>query len=202
MERSDIQRRSQELRVIVAMHWIRGVLYALGLGAAAYLLKPLIPVIGRVTGNGWAWLALLVLVILVPLLLGWFGARFVNPLVRNWQNFGGMARWEDRIVKELAPDDQRGFFVVLVPWPSRQVRTMALLTNTHEGADGTTLASVYLPGIPEARHGAMRVVAIDDLEFTDWTFMDLMNHSWSYGSNSPSELGKKITANTLRNDHD
>ena len=177
----------------MAMHWIRGAMYMLALGLAAWLFKPLLPLLEDLRGNVWALPALVGLVLIVPLLLGWIGAHVVNPLVRNWQNFGGLARWEDRIVQELAPDEQRGFYVVLVPWPSEQVRSFALLTNTHESGNGKRMASVYIPGVPEARRGVMRVVDIDDLEFTDWSFMDLMNHCWSYGSTSPPSFGAAPT---------
>jgi uncharacterized membrane protein len=70
-----------------------------------------------------------------------------------------------------------------VPWPTKDVRSLALLTNTYPSPSGEgELATVYIPETPNPTGGVLRVVAINELEHTDWTFKDLLQFHWSFGS--------------------
>jgi uncharacterized membrane protein len=168
------------------MCWIRGALYIITILVVWYFVKPIVSYLTELTGNQSTIVTFVLFVAFGPLVAGWLGSRVVNPLFKNWQNVKRASRWEDRLVRELAPDDDRGFPVVLVPWPSEEVKTFALLSDTYQSPDGEgQLASVYIPGTPDPSSGVMRVVLADKLVFTDWAMRDLLQYQWSFGATGP-----------------
>ena len=165
------------------MYWMRGLIYVAAILVCWYLIKSIVPFLMELTGSRNAFVTLIVFVLLGPLFFGWLGAKVISPLIRNWSNTRSVMTLENRIVQELSPDDRHSFTVVLVPWPSEDVRSLALLTETYSSPDGEgELATVYIPATPVPRSGFLRVVATDKLEYTDWTFKDLMQYHLLYGS--------------------
>jgi len=180
------RRSPNRFLLLLSMHWIRGALYIAAILVAWYFVKPIIPALMELTGNRNAAITFILFAVFGPLIVGWFAAKVVNPLLRNSRNIKGVAKWEDRIVRELAPDSERAFPVVLVPWPSETVKTMALLVDTYPSADGQgQLASVYLPGTPDPTKGNLRVVATDKLVYTGWALSDLLHYHFSFGATGP-----------------
>lgn len=168
------------------MYWIRGVIYIVSILVAWYFLKPVIPQLMKMTGNTNAILTFALFIVFGPLLAGWLGAKLLNPLLRRSKRVEGVARWEDRLVKELAPDDDRSYSVVIVPWPSDKVRSLGLLTEIYASGDNNTpFASVYIPGTPDPTRGALRVVGVDELVMTKWTMADLLHYHLSFGGAGP-----------------
>lgn len=170
----------------LSVHWIRGSLYIVAILVVWYFVNPLMSSLMDLTGGRNAMISFALFVAFGPLVAGWLGSSVLTPLFRNWDNVKGVTKWEDRMVRELAPDDSRSFPVVLVPWPSKEVKTLAVLTDTYQSADGETqLASVYLPGTPNAGRGFLRVVPVDQLVYTDWAMRDLLQYHWSFGASGP-----------------
>jgi len=171
-----------------AAYWIRGALTLIvAFGLFVFLKSSLPPIQGLFVGMETVSVSLVAL-LLVPALVGMLNRKVIHPALRNWQALGGFVRWEDQIVKELSPDDEHGVSVVIVPWPSQTVRTLGLLSDTfQESENGPKLASVFIPNTPNPRTGFLRVVRMDDLVVTDWTFRDLTTFQLSYGSTA-SEL--------------
>ena len=168
------------------MYWIRGALYIVAGLILWYFVSPAVSSLMNLTGNRNEISAFLLFVAFAPLIAGWLGYRAIKPVFRNWKNANGVASWEDRIVQELAPDANRGFPVVIAPWPSEEVRTFALLTDSFESPDGEEqLASIYIPGTPDPSSGALRVVRADKLVPVDWSLEDLLQHHCSFGATGP-----------------
>lgn len=177
------------------MYWIRGVIYVVSILVAWYFLKPVIPQIMELTGNTSAILTFTLFIVFGPLVAGWLGEKLLHPLLRRSQRVEGVALWEDRLVKELAPDDDRGYTVVIVPWPSDKVQSLGLLTETYASGDNDTpFASVYIPGTPDPTRGALRMVHVDDLVKTEWTMADLLNYHLTFGGAGPQlkEVDEKL----------
>lgn len=172
------------------MYWIRGALYIGGVLVLWFFVKPIIPALMEITGNRNAVITFLTFTLLGPPIAGWFAAKVISPLLSKSRSVQGIARLEDRIVRELAPDSSRAFPVVLVPWPSEAVRSVAVMTDTYPSADGTEeLASIYIPGTPDPTKGSLRVVVKDKLVFTDWNLSDLLNYHFSFGATGPDFHG-------------
>ena len=77
--------------------------------------------------------------------------------------------------------------MVVINWPSREVRTMGVHTSTiREGEH--PLAVVYVPTAPQTRYGYIRIVRMEDVEFTDWTWQQWQLYQWTFGSVSPDKL--------------
>lgn len=170
----------------MSMYWIRGVIYVVSILVAWYFLKPVIPHMMELTGNTNAILSVATFIVFGPLLAGWLGEKLLNPLVRRSQRVEGVARWEDRLVKELAPDDDRGYTVVVIPWPSDKVQSLGLLTETYAPSDDNNpYASVYVPGTPDPTRGTIRLVRVDDLVKTDWAMADLLHYHLTFGGAGP-----------------
>lgn len=168
------------------MQWIRGLLYIVVILAVGYLVKPLVSSLIAQTSNRNDVIMLVLFVVFGPLVAGWLCPKVVNLLFKNWSNVSAASKWESRIVRELAPDSSHGFPVVLVPWPSDEIKSLAILANTYESPDGEgQLASVYIPGTPNPSSGFLRVVSVDRLVYTDWALRDLLQHHFSFGSTGP-----------------
>ncbi len=172
------------------VQWLHGAgIVAVGVGGW-FVLDRLRDILDGMFGGVGGGLALAALALLiVPWVVGWIGPRLTRPLFRRWEAARGIAQWEGRLVEELAPDDRRGFPVVLVPWPSLTVRSLGVITNTFTGtAEGATMASVYIPNTPDARRGLLRIVPISELESTRFKLGDLLQFQLSYGAASPKTL--------------
>lgn len=178
--------------MLLSMHWIRGALYVAAILVAWYFIKPIIPALMELSGNRNAVITFTLFAIFGPLGVGWFAAKVVNPLLKSSRNTQNFVNWEDRIVRELAPDSERAFPIVLVPWPSETVKTIALLVDTYSSPDGDgQLASVYLPNTPDPTRGSLRIIATDKLVYTDWALSDLLQYHFSFGATSPELRAEK-----------
>jgi uncharacterized membrane protein len=154
-----------------------------------YLLSSALPDLKDGFANLVTAAKFLVGLLVVPIGLGWLAERLLNPLLLRLRSAGGLVRWEDRVVREFAPDEDQGFEVVIVPYPSEQVRSLGLVTNTFPDPEGEgELAAVFLPNTPKPMSGSLRIVPVASLEFTDWKLRDLMHYHASFGSSSPASL--------------
>ncbi len=125
--------------------------------------------------------------VLVPPLLGCLVQYVVNPLMGRWSTWSELMSFQDRLVGELSSKSQLP--IVLVNWPTESVRCMAILTSRFEPGDGDkTMAAVYIPTAPRAKTGYLRVVPLDELEITNWTFKEFQVFQWTLGSICPEQL--------------
>lgn len=169
--------------------WIRGAVNIIGLLVIWFLLSSALPALGDGFADEKAVAQFLLLLVIVPTLLGWISERFLNPLFLRWESGGGWVRWEDRVVEELALDEKRGFEVVLIPFPTAEVRTLGLVTSTFPDPKGNgELATVFLPSTPKPMSGWLRIVPTSSLEPTDWKLAQLVHYHASFGSSTPSTL--------------
>ena len=69
---------------------------------------------------------------------------------------------------------------------------MGVLTATLDtDQNGRKLAAVYVPTAPQTRLGYIRIVAVDDLEFTNWTLKQWQLYQLTFGSVIPESLAKE-----------
>ena len=94
---------------------------------------------------------------------------------------------ESRLATELRPDEEHGFRIALINFPNPSIRTLGVVTETYRDPEtDAQLASVFLPGTPDPNRGALRVVAVEDLVFIDWTLKDLIRYHATFGSAGPT----------------
>jgi uncharacterized membrane protein len=129
----------------------------------------------------YRWALAIIGVLTLPLLTGWTSRRFVYPMLAHRREWRAYFDLEQNLVTELAPDEDRGYAIVIVDWPSSDVATVGVLAATTRGPDGE-LAAVYFPDAPNPGKGSIRMVHRDKLRETDWTLRDFLNFYMSYGS--------------------
>lgn len=79
--------------------------------------------------------------------------------------------------------------VVLISFPSPEMRTIGLVTRTMlDATTGRELAAVYVPTTPNPTSGYVEIVPVEDLVPTSWTIDDAMTFIISGGAVSPGEV--------------
>jgi uncharacterized membrane protein len=79
--------------------------------------------------------------------------------------------------------------VVLIDFPSRQMKTLGLVTRTMtDAATGEELAAVYVPTAPNPTSGYIEIVPMRDVTFIDWTFDQAMAFIVTGGSSAPETI--------------
>ncbi len=137
-------------------------------------------------GSGDWLTAILIAVVLV---LPWFLGSIVQWMLRRirpGRDLLPLREIEQRLRLELSPDDFRAFGVVLIDFPNSKIRVLGLIASEfREPGTGRELAGVYVPNTPDAIAGTMRIVALEDLVMTEWTFRDFVRFHISYGAAPP-----------------
>jgi len=144
-----------------------------------------------------------VIVLAFLLLLGWSAGRvigqrlielletlisaipFVDSIYRASKRFlavaGGSAEGERR--------------VVLIDFPSPEMKTIGLLTKTLQDSDtGEKLAVVYVPTAPNPTSGYIEIVPLRSIVFIDWTFDQAMSFVVTGGSSAPDKIRYRSVA--------
>jgi uncharacterized membrane protein len=147
-------------------------------------LDPLFESIGSAVPNR---LVAIVILILGPWILGKLIELFLaGRLFRRQRSVRALQQMEKRLSTELRVDDQHGYRVVLVNWPSVETRSMGLIVADFiEPETGRELAAVYLPRTPDPVQGVIRVVKVEDVVSTDWGLSDLIRFHVTFGSAAP-----------------
>ncbi len=79
--------------------------------------------------------------------------------------------------------------VVLIEFPSPEMKTIGLVTRIFKDADtGEEIAAVYVPTTPNPTSGYMELVPISKLVMLDWTINEAMTFIISGGAAAPSNL--------------
>ena len=172
--------------------YIRGLLPLLAILVAWYLTSSLWRYLdGLLTDQQSVW-ALLLTILLLPLPLGWLQHRYLRSIFERMRSGRALSRMEDRLVAELSLDKRQGYPVVIIDFPNKQVRSLGLITALVAGAGpDSEFAVVFLPKGPgHGIKGSMRVVNVQDLEYTDWSLQTFLQHHLSYGSSTPGHFDK------------
>src|SRR5271155_3933259 len=79
--------------------------------------------------------------------------------------------------------------VVLIEFPSPEMKTVGLVTRIFTDADtGEEIAAVYVPTTPNATSGYMELVPTSRLVMLDWTINEAMTFIMSGGAAAPAKL--------------
>ena len=79
--------------------------------------------------------------------------------------------------------------VVLINFPSEEMKTVGLVTRTFKDADsGRDLAAVYVPTTPNPTSGYLEIVPVDKLTSTDWDLEEAMTFIISGGAIAPEQI--------------
>lgn len=112
---------------------------------------------------------------------------FVNgiPLVKTI--YGAVKKLVDMVSQDPGGGDVQR--VVLIEFPSPEMKTIGLVTRTFQDAHtGRKLAAVYVPTTPNPTSGYLEIVPVDRIVSTDWTFDQAMSFIVSGGATAPDKM--------------
>jgi uncharacterized membrane protein len=79
--------------------------------------------------------------------------------------------------------------VVLISFPSAEMKTIGLVTKVMRDADtGREVAAVYVPTSPNPTSGYIEIVPIERITETDWTMEEAMRFIMTGGTNAPDTI--------------
>ncbi len=79
--------------------------------------------------------------------------------------------------------------VVLISFPSPEMKTVGFVTRTFPDADtGRMLAAVYVPTTPNPTSGYMEIVPLEQVISTDWTLDEAVSFIISAGTITPDRV--------------
>jgi uncharacterized membrane protein len=79
--------------------------------------------------------------------------------------------------------------VVLINFPSAEMKTIGLVTKVMKDADtGREVAAVYVPTSPNPTSGYIELVPIERVTETDWTIEEAMRFIMTGGTNAPETI--------------
>lgn len=78
--------------------------------------------------------------------------------------------------------------VVLIDFPSPELKSVGFVTRVFQDASGRTFAAVYVPTTPNPTGGYLEIVPIERLVATDWTVDQAMAFILSAGAAAPDIL--------------
>ena len=165
--------------------YLHGIIAFVVLFAMAYVVTRLLPIFDF-TGSQPLAIALSVVAILfVPPLVGSLILYGILPLIGLKEGWRGVIGWDKRLFSQVSAARQSSQ-IVIINWPSKEVRTLGVLTSTFTADDsGKQLAAVYVPTAPSTRYGYIRVVALDEVEVTGLTLKEWQLFQLSFGSINP-----------------
>ena len=89
--------------------------------------------------------------------------------------------------------------VVLIEFPSPEMKTVGLVTRIFNDADtGEEIAAVYVPTTPNPTSGYMELVPTSRLIMLDWTINEAMTFIMSGGAAAPPKLNYSKSAARLQ----
>lgn len=167
-----------------------------GLSAA---LRPSAPALADLSSNQALQSVLAVAVVLTGIyLLGWLAERIagrrmislVDSLAQRIPIVQTIYSATKRFL-EIAgsTEDKKVQRVVLISFPSPEMKTVGLFTHTIlDSGTGEELAVVYVPTTPNPTSGYLEILPMDKLVFTDWTLDEAMAFIVTAGSNAPGTV--------------
>jgi uncharacterized membrane protein len=159
---------------------------------AALFLADLVGAEARWASTGWFEAVVSVLLTLVLVyVVGWatsrfFGRRMIQFFDTAIQTIPIVERVYGSVKKLMSvlqtkPDGVQR--VVLIEFPSRQMKTVGFVTRTLTDEDtGETIAAVYVPTTPNPTSGYLELVPMHRVVSTDWTVEEAMSFIISGGA--------------------
>ena len=151
----------------------------------ALTINPLFPNISSNILSPWVRdIVALLFVVAFLVFLGWMSARVMGrrmvalveklivkiPLIKTI--YGG----SKKIIDSFQNPPAEASKVVLISYPSPEMKTVGLLTRTIIDKDsGQTLAAVYIPTTPNPTSGFLEIIPIEDVVMTDWSVNDAIS---------------------------
>jgi uncharacterized membrane protein len=164
----------------------------------AHLLRPLSDTLASWLLNADVQYALAALSTLVLLyLLGLFASfvlgRKLIATVEYWvgrlplvQTIYGATK---RFLQTVSKPPLQGQRVVLISFPSPEMKAVGLITKVMTDADsGQELAVVYVPTSPNPTSGYIEILPLADVVMTDWTMEEAMSFVMTGGTNAPENV--------------
>ncbi len=94
-----------------------------------------------------------------------------------------------RLLQTLQKPPVTGQRVVLISFPSAEMKTVAFVTKVmRDSESGKELAVVYVPTSPNPTSGYIEIVPIADVVFTDWSVEEAMTFVMTGGTNAPDQV--------------
>ncbi|MEJ2070252.1 MAG: DUF502 domain-containing protein [Syntrophobacterales bacterium] len=193
----------------VILRFIFNVLREFGSPAVTWLglaIRPFFPDIADVLLHPFFDSVLAILLVLLGLyLLGWTATRVIGrrllaafdalvhriPLVNTI--YGAVQKFLG--VLQTKPDGVQR--VVLIDFPSPEMKTVGFVTRTLQDADtGRTLAAVYVPTTPNPTSGYLEIVPLEKVISTTWTMDEAMTFIISGGAVAPPVMNYEKSATT------
>jgi uncharacterized membrane protein len=169
-----------------------------GVYAASIAIRQEYPNIAKLMLNETVQSVFAVFVVLVFLyVLGWAAGRVIGQrLIAVFESFIGAIPFVDSIYRATkrflavaGNTEQNERRVVLIDFPSPEMKTIGLVTRVMRDADtGEELAAVYVPTSPNPTSGYIEIVPLHAITFTDWTFDQAMSFIVTGGSNAPETI--------------
>jgi uncharacterized membrane protein len=166
--------------------------------AAAHALADSAPGVSRWLLEPWVRKLSAVALVLVGLYgLGWAATRVVGRELLAWfdrlmariplvQTIYGSAK---KLLAALEQKPERVQRVVLIEFPSAEMKTVGLVTRTLRDVDtGEELAAVYVPTTPNPTSGYLEIVPLAKVISTDWTLDEAMSFIISGGAAGPEKM--------------
>lgn len=162
-------------------------------------IRPTAPVVADFISNQALQSVLAVAVVLVGIyLLGWLAERIagrrliglVDSLAQRIPIVQTIYRATKRFLDIAgSAEDKKVQRVVLINFPSPEMKTVGLLTHTMQDKEtGEELAVVYVPTTPNPTSGYLEILPMNNLTFTDWTLDEAMAFIVTAGSNAPETV--------------
>jgi uncharacterized membrane protein len=94
-----------------------------------------------------------------------------------------------RFLHTVSKPPVQGQRVVLISFPSPEMKAVGLITKVMKDADsGEELAVVYVPTSPNPTSGYIEILPLADVVMTDWTMEEAMSFVMTGGTNAPETI--------------
>ncbi len=185
---------------LVVFTFVFGMLTAVSaplVGGLVGLLGSTWPATGQMLGQPWLISLLALVITLVALYtLGFaanrvFGRRLIDGLEHLIQRipmvqtiYGGTKK----LMSVLQTKPSGAQRVVLIDFPSPELKSVGFVTRVFHDAGGRELAAVYVPTTPNPTGGYLEIVPVERLTATDWSVDQAMAFILSAGAMAPEVL--------------
>lgn len=169
-----------------------------GVRALARLVQPVAPGVAELLLQPWFQFLLAVVVTLLALYaLGWVATHVIGRrLIEGFDAFmnriplvAGIYGATKRLVAVLQQEPEAVQRVVLIPFPTPQMRALGFVTRTYrEAGSGRQLAAVYVPTTPNPTSGYVEIVPLEECVPTDWSVDEAMTFIITAGSIGPEQV--------------
>lgn len=188
--------------------WLTWVVFKFVFGLLSEVSAPLVgglvsvlgstwPTTGRFLGQPWLISLIAFVITVVALYLVGFAANFVvgRRLIDGMESlieripivhsiYGGTKKLMS-VLQNKPSGTQR---VVMIDFPSPELKSIGFVTRVFHDANGRELAAVYVPTTPNPTGGYLEIVPIEKLTATDWSVDQAMAFILSAGAVAPDKL--------------